>query len=197
VLLIVTTLLAVLLVPLLGGRWRALARLRLRSVPLLTGALALQFLSLMVLAGSPRPLLVGLHGASYLLAGVFAWRNRAVPGLLVVTAGGSLNALGLAVNSGTLPASAAALRRAGLPLDAPGYSNSETLASPHLTWLGDVFASPGWLPLHNVYSPGDLLVLGGVLWTVHRTCGTVLARDPRPALARLRRRPSPALLPTR
>lgn len=194
-LLLAATLLAVLLVPLLGGRLRALARLRLRSAPMLTCALALQFLALMLLSGAPRPLLVALHGTSYVLAGVFAWRNRAVPGLLVVAAGGSLNALGLAVNGGTLPASASALRRAGLPLDAPGYSNSDTLASPHLAWLGDVFASPGWLPLHNVYSPGDLLVLGGVLWTVHRTCRTVLARDPRPALARLRSRPAALLVP--
>ena len=49
-------------------------------------------------------------------------------------------------------------------------------------FLGDVFASPAWLPLRNVYSPGDLLLLAGAVWVVHAACGTVLARDPRPWL---------------
>ena len=88
-----------------------------------------------------------------------------------------------------MPASAQAVRAAGLPLAETGYSNSGVLADPQLAPLGDVFASPAWLPLHNVYSPGDLLVVAGAVWAVHRTCGTVLARDPRPVLARLVRRP--------
>lgn len=178
-LLIAATLLAVLLVPVLGGRLRALAALRLRAVWLLQAALALQVLTFVVLPEDVRPLLVAMHAGSYALAGCFVWANRAVPGVLVLGAGASLNALGLAVNGGTLPASASALRQAGIPVVAPGYSNSNVLEHPHLTWLGDVFASPGWLPLHNVYSLGDLLVLAGAVWAVHRTCGTVLARDPR------------------
>ena len=183
-LLLAATLLSVLLVPVLGGRWRALAGLRLRSAGLLSLALGLQVLALVVLPGGPRPLLVGMHATSYVLAGVFVLLNRRVPGLLLLAAGGSLNALGLALNGGTLPASASALRQAGLPVVAPGYSNSSLLVHPHLAWLGDVFATPGWLPLANVYSLGDLLVLTGALWLVHRTCRTVLARDPRPALRR-------------
>lgn len=187
-LLLAATLLAVLLVPLLGGRLRALATLRLHAVWLLQAALALQVLSLMVLPQDLRPLLVAMHVASYVLAGAFVWRNRRVPGVLVLAAGGCLNALAIAVNSGTMPARAAALRSAGLPVVAPGYSNSSLLDQPHLAWLGDVFASPGWLPLHNVYSVGDLLVLTGAVWAVHRTCGSVLARDPRPVLRTLRAR---------
>ncbi|HEU0103595.1 MAG TPA: DUF5317 domain-containing protein [Mycobacteriales bacterium] len=178
-LLIAATLLAVLLVPLLGGRLRALAGLQLRGAGLLVTAFAVQFLALMVLPADLRPLLVALHGLSYVLAGCFVWCNRRVPGLLVLAAGASLNALGLAVNGGTLPASASALRQAGMPAVAPGYSNSSLLADPHLAWLGDVFASPGWLPLQNVYSIGDVLILSGAVWCIHRTCGTVLARLPR------------------
>ena len=187
-LLLATTLLGVLLVPVCRGRLRALSALRLRSAWLLQAALALQVLSLMVLPQDVRALLVTLHGTSYVLAGAFVWLNRRVPGVLVLAAGGSLNALGLALNGGTLPAREAALRQAGIPVVAPGYSNSNLLDHPHLAWLGDVFASPGWLPLHNVYSPGDLLVLTGALWAVHRTCGSVLARDPRPALRALQAR---------
>ena len=50
-----------------------------------------------------------------------------------------------------------------------------------------VLASPSWLPLQNVYSVGDLLILAGAVWLVHRTCGTVLARDPGVLLRRARR----------
>ena len=186
-LLLAGTLLAVLLVRPLGGRLRPLAGLRLHGAPLVPVALLAQVLAFVVLSGAPRPVLLGLHVVSYLLAAVFVWLNRALPGLWLLAGGAGLNALVLALNDGTMPASAEAVRRAGLPLVDEGYSNSGVLADPHLAPLGDVFASPAWLPLHNVYSPGDLLVLAGVVWAVHRTCGTVLARDPRPALATLRR----------
>ena len=180
------TLLAVLLVAPLGGRLRALTALRLHGGGLVVAALALQVLVFVVLTGAPRPLLMALHAASYLLAGAFVWRNRALPGLWLIASGALLNTVVLAVNDGTMPASAAAVRRAGLPLTEETYSNSGVLPHPHLAPLGDVLASPSWLPLHNVYSAGDVLVLLGALWLVHRTCRTVLARDPRPALARLR-----------
>lgn len=186
-LLLAATLLAVLLVPPLGGRLRALSGLRLHAGGLLCAALALQVLALVVLRDGSRPLLVTMHAGSYVLAGYFVWCNRATPGVLVLAVGAGSNALGLALNHGTLPASARALRAAGLPAVAAGYSNNSVLGHPHLAWLGDVFASPSWLPLRNVYSPGDLLILAGVVWAVHRTCGTVLARDPRPALRGLRR----------
>jgi hypothetical protein len=67
-------------------------------------------------------------------------------------------------------------------VDVEHFVNSGVLEDPRLALLGDVFASPSWLPLQNVYSPGDLLLLAGAFWVVHRACGTVLARDPRPWL---------------
>lgn len=184
-LLLAATVLAVLLVRPLGGRLRPLAGLHLRASGLLVAGLGLQVLAFVVLAGGPRPVLVGLHAASYVLAAVFVVLNRRVPGLVVIAGGAALNALCLSVNGGTMPAAADAVLAAGLPLVEEHYSNSGVLADPRLAFLGDVFASPSWLPLQNVYSVGDLVVLVGVVWTVHRTCGSVLARDPRPALARL------------
>lgn len=173
------TLLAVLLVAPLGGRLSALGSLTLRRGGLVVAAILAQVLAFIVLSGAPLPVLLVLHAASYGLAAAFVWENRSVPGLPLLSLGALSNAVVLAVNGGTMPASAAAVRAAGLPLVEDGYRNSGVVGSPHLAPLGDVFASPGWLPLHNVYSVGDLLILAGAVWVVHRTCGTVIARSPR------------------
>ena len=63
-----------------------------------------------------------------------------------------------------MPASARAVAAAGLRRAEDGFVNCGVLADPRLPWLGDVFASPSWLPLRNVYSVGDLLLLAGVVW---------------------------------
>ena len=183
-LLLAGTLLAVLLVRPLGGRLRPLAGLTLRGAPLLLVGIGLQVLAFVVLVDAPRPLLVAMHAVSYVLAGTFVWLNRAVPGVWLIALGAGSNALTLTVNGGTMPASTEAVLQAGLPLVEETYSNSHVLAEPRLAPLGDVFASPSWLPLQNVYSIGDMLVLAGAVWAVHRTCGTVLARDPRRARRR-------------
>ena len=185
-LILAATLLALLLVPVLGGRLSGLAELTLHGGRLVAGALALQVLVITVVPGWPRPVLVALHGASYVLAAAFVWRNRRLPGLPLLAAGGALNALVIAVNGGQMPASEAAVRRAGLPVEEEGFVNSGVLEDPRLAPLGDVFASPSWLPLQNVYSVGDLLLLAGAVWVVHAACGSVLARDPRPLLRGLR-----------
>jgi hypothetical protein len=74
----------------------------------------------------------------------------------------------IAVNGGTLPASADAVRRAGIPPGAE-FLNSAVLSHPVLPWLGDVFAWPQPLPLANVFSVGDVLIgigVGAVSWAV-------------------------------
>ena len=180
------TVLALLLVPVLGGRLQGLAELDLYGGRLLVVALALQVLAITVLPGAPHLLLVALHAGSYVLAAVVVWRNRRLPGLAVLAAGGALNALVIAVNGGQMPASAAAVRAAGLPLAEEGFVNSGVLERPRLAPLGDVFASPDWLPLSNVYSPGDLLLLAGAVWLVHAACASLLVRAPRRLLGSLR-----------
>lgn len=177
------TALALLLVPFLGGRLTRLAGLRLVNAPLISAALALQILCISIVPTWPRPPLIAMHIASYVLAAVFLWRNRRLPGLALIAVGGSLNAVTIALNGGTLPASRSAMLRAGLPVHDDRFLNSGVRAHPHLAVFGDNYPSPSWLPLHNVYSLGDLLILCGAVWLIHRTCGTVLARDPRAAWA--------------
>jgi hypothetical protein len=179
VLILVGTVLAMLLVPLLGGRLSGLGRIDLRGGRLVAGALGLQVLAITVFPTWPHAVLVAVHALSYVLAAAFVWVNRAVAGVPLLAAGGGLNALTIAVNGGQMPASEEAVRRAGLPVEVDHFVNSGVLQDPRLAFLGDVFASPSWLPLRNVYSPGDLLLLAGAVWVVHRACGTVLARDPR------------------
>jgi hypothetical protein len=189
VLILAGTLLALVLVPLTGGRLGRLAEVRLASRWVVAYALALQVLVISVVPDWPRPVVVALHASSYALAAVFVWLNRDVAGLPVLALGAGLNAFAIAVNGGQMPASATALARVGITQDGEGYVNSGVVEHPRFGVLGDVLASPSSLPLQNVYSVGDLFVLAGAVWLVHRTCGTVLARDPRPVLRSLRRLP--------
>lgn len=165
-------LLAVLTVPLAGKDLRRLAGLRVRAAWLLPLALGLQVLVINVVPGAPRPLTVGTHLATYLLAAAFLAVNRRVPGLLVLAAGAALNGVTIAANGGTLPASPEALRFAGLDAAPEAFTNSGALAEPRLALLGDVFALPAGLPLANVFSIGDVVILVGVTLALHRQCAT-------------------------
>ena len=42
------------------------------------------------------------------------------------------------------------------------YSNSALLAQPALAPLTDIFALPAWLPFHNIFSIGDVVLGIGV-----------------------------------
>ncbi len=150
------------LVPLTRGRWAGLVELRLRLRWLVLVAFALQVL---VLQGPSAldPVGPALHVVTYCAAGVFVWANRGVPGLLLVAAGAASNGVTIALNGGTLPASPAALRTAGIEVDG-GFVNSGVVDDPVLPWLGDVFAVPSWVPLANVFSVGDVLVVAGAWW---------------------------------
>lgn len=157
----VLALLAVLAVPLTGGSFQRLGQTPIRGWWLLPIALALQVLVITVLTGLPSGLAATVHLATYGLAGVFLWLNRSLRGLPLLAAGALLNGLTIALNGGTLPASEWALRTAGLDEKA-GFANSAVLENPRLPWLGDVFAIPEGLPLANVFSIGDVLIVAGV-----------------------------------
>jgi hypothetical protein len=166
--------LAVLSPLLAGGDLRRLGDLRFRGSWVVLFALVAQVVVLSVIPGENRTALASVHLATYAAAGWFVTMNRRVPGILVVAVGGASNALAIAANGGQLPASAGAVRRAGLHLDPDEFVNSGVLAHPHLGFLGDVFAIPGWVPLANVFSIGDLLILCGVVWGANRVCGSRL-----------------------
>ena len=161
--------------PLFGGRLERLAGIRLRHSWLILLALGVQVIITDVYSAGPRPLLVALHLASYAAAGIALWVNRALPGLLVLGAGALLNAAVIALNGGTLPADPHALAVAGLPTDTEVFANSGAIKDPVLPWLGDIIATPGWLPLRNVISIGDLIILAGLAILVHSVTRSRLA----------------------
>jgi hypothetical protein len=164
-------------VALLGGRLSRLGRLRMRAPWLLMVALGLQLLITEVLQRrAPGWLDALLHVLSYLLAAGFLVLNRKVPGLLLLGAGAAMNGVVIALNGGELPARAAALRAAHIHQTAGTFANSGHLEHPTLGWLGDVAATPAWLPFQNVISIGDITILAGAAWLCVATCGTWRSR---------------------
>jgi len=157
-------------VPLTRGRLLRLGELKLRRPGLALGGIALQVLIVTVAPDGLAGLHESLHVASYGLLGAFGWGNRRVTGVPVVLAGGALNLIAILANGGVMPtdpgvADAAAVRQR------PGeFLNSVPVSEAQLGFLGDVIATPATLPLHNVYSPGDVVIVLGLLVVVHAAC---------------------------
>ena len=167
-------LLAFLAVPLAGGSLRRLADLRLRWIPLAAGAFAIQILIVNVIPEGDEGLRSAIHIATYAVLGGVLLRNLGVPGMPLIALGGLSNALVIVANGGVMPASAGALRTAGLTADPEAFTNSALVEDPNLWFLGDVFAVPSWVPWSNVFSVGDLLLILGGWVLVHRICGSRL-----------------------
>ena len=60
----------------------------------------------------------------------------------------------------------------------------------HLAFLGDVFATPQWFPLYNVFSVGDVLMLLGVFLAIHAASGSRLVGTSRTRLQRSQESPA-------
>jgi hypothetical protein len=161
----------VLSVPLARGRLSALGDLRLRHGWLALAGIGVQILIISVLPEMPELLSEAIHMLSYLLLGAFAWVNRRIPGVPVILLGGLLNFVAIAANGGVMPADPdIAVKMAG----EGGFQNSGGMDDPRLLFLGDIFATPSWFPLYNVYSVGDAVIVLGVLILLHSVCGTRL-----------------------
>jgi MFS family permease len=161
-------------VPLFGGRLEALADLELRARWTLIVALGIQMTIVYAVPHWPADLLDAAHVGSYLFGVGFLVANRKVPGLLVIAFGGALNLLTITVNGGVMPASRSALASAGLS-DTPGqFASSISVAHPKLGFLGDVFAVPASFPIHNVFSVGDVCIIVGAFYLLHRICASAL-----------------------
>jgi hypothetical protein len=157
--------LAVLTVPLTHGRFANLAAFRPRGSWLLWIALMVQLLQFTVLdLGSASD---AVHLGTYALAALFLVANRSVAGGWLVGLGGLCNGLTIALNGGTLPARLGALQGAGLPIDRDRFVNSGVMEHATLPWLGDVFYVPKGVPLANVFSVGDVLLVVGAFVVVH------------------------------
>ena len=159
-----------LVVALTGGPLKRLADLRIRHVWLLWVALVDQVLIISVIPDTHPTALAAAHIASYAMAGVCIWLNRRVPGIWFIATGGLLNGMTIALNGGTLPASASAFESSG-HAGAPGeFANSAVLPDARLAMFGDIFATPSWVPGNNVFSIGDVLIWLGLAWLLWRTC---------------------------
>lgn len=168
--------LAVFLLPLLiGGHVRHLGAVPLRHVGWIMAALAVQILIVEIVTG-PVAVLRAVHIVTYVMLAAFVLVNRRIPGLLLIGIGAGMNGLAIAVNDGVLPARAGALRAAGVGANAEGFVNSGTVAHPHLALLGDVFAVPASLPLANVFSTGDVVIILGIGIASWRILGTRWSR---------------------
>jgi hypothetical protein len=157
-------------VPLLGGRLSRLAALRLRHLWVVWPALAVQVLIISILPGDHPRADSALHIATYVAALWVVWMNRRLVGVVVMGAGAVLNGLTITLNGGTLPASASALRTAGMHRAANDFLNSGVLARPKLAFLGDRFVTPAFLPFRNVFSVGDVVLVVGLVVLLVTVC---------------------------
>lgn len=175
--------------PFVAARWPAgLLLRRWRWAALLWGALVVQVIALQV--PMPEAIAAVVHILTYVAAAAFLWLNRDAAGVLIAGAGAVLNGLTIALNGGTLPASAAAAGAAGI--GGEGFENSAVLEDPVLPWLGDVFAWPEPMPLANTFSVGDVLIVAGVwvaAWAGSRRIGRGVAAVPASAAAEQRAQP--------
>jgi len=162
-------------VPLLGGDLRRMAALHVRLGWVVFAALAVQVVVISLMPDGNHTAQAVAHVLTYVAALAVVVANRRVPGVLLVGAGTFTNGLVIAVNGGTLPASASAQAASGMHKLGKGLENSAPLSHPHLAWLGDRFVSPGFLPFHNVVSIGDLLILTGALVLVWVVSGVRVA----------------------
>jgi hypothetical protein len=149
-----------------GGHLSNLARLKFHQPWLLVLAIVLRY----VLVFTP---LSRIEGAQYVYAASLAlivlwtiWHLRLLPGIWLVTIGGTLNLLVVLANNGRMPVDPAlASRQLGGILVERGHMGQYTVLGPdtHLGFLGD------WLslgPFPEAYSPGDILIAMGIALVV-------------------------------
>lgn len=177
----------VVLAVVLRGRIANLASLQLRHVWLIWVALGTQVLIMSVIPTHAHAVVVGVHLMTYAAAGLFAWSNRKVPGSWPIFAGGGANLVAILANGGTMPAARQALLDSGWHPRAGRFANSAVVPHAHLQFLGDIFATPSWLPGHDVFSIGDIYIVAGIVLVMWRACtaGSSVARvagaQPQPA----------------
>ena len=182
-LLVITALALFASVPLAGGRLSRLADIRVRAIWAVLLAVAIQ-VAITQIPGGSHGVHVALHVFSYVLDAYFVFVNRRLTGVPVVAFGAALNVLAITTNGGVMPASASAVRIAGIA-ERAGFDNSAALAHPHLGFLGDIIPVPGPWPIGNVLSVGDLIIFVGALIVLHAACASRLR--PRVRSARISR----------
>lgn len=159
-----------------GGRLTRLAQVPFRHAYLVVLSLVLQvaiFSSWWSTLGG-EPWIPPLYVLSLLVLTAWFALNFRLPGMIVIGLGLLLNLAAIAANSGYMPASPAALERAGM---ITLFTNSQqathtnsTLATEEtrLYYLTDIFALPKEVPLANVFSIGDVFIALGAMYFLQR-----------------------------
>ena len=162
-------------VPVAGGRLSRLESLEIRGLWLAFAAFAIQVVLVTVVPSGDETVHRIAHLATYGLVGGCILRNLDIRFMWVVAAGGLLNLIAIAANSGVMPASRSALQTAGLDPASGEFANSDLVRNAHAGFLGDVFAIPAGWPGANVFSLGDALMILGAFLVLHAAAGSRLA----------------------
>jgi hypothetical protein len=169
-------------VPVAGGRLSRLEALRIRGLPFAVAAFAIQVLLVTVVPEGDETLHRIAHIVTYGLVGACIVRNLNIRFMWLVAAGGLLNFVAIAANGGVMPASASALRTAGLDPASGEFANSDLVHDANVAILGDVFAIPAGWPGANVFSVGDALMVLGAFLVLHAATSSRLFAAERMAL---------------
>ncbi len=164
-------------VPLFGGRIGRLVEIPIRHSWMVLLACAVQTVLISVVAGVGERIGNAVHLATYALAGLFMVVNHRLPGVKLLTLGGASNLVAIVANGGVMPASAWATRVAGMSAEAGQFANSRLVEHPRLLLFGDVMAVPSSLPLSNVFSIGDVILVAGAFVLLHQASGSSALRQ--------------------
>ena len=157
----------------LGGRLDRLADVPLRFAPLAFAVLLLQLALFSPLSdGLPEGIARGTYVCSTGLVLLVVGANLGITGVPLIALGAASNLAAIVANGGAMPADPAALAAVGLGTG--GNTNSVVLDAPALGPLTDVFATPAWMPLANVFSIGDVLIFVGLAVAI----AAAMRRDP-------------------
>jgi hypothetical protein len=120
-----------------------------------------------------------LHGASYGLVLAFVWANLRAPWMWLIGCGLVANAIVIFANGGFMPVQPGAPGFANAEAAVKGLYNNVALVSQHTRFwlLGDIFETPGWVPLRGAFSIGDLAIGVGGFALVQRLMRTPPAGD--------------------
>ncbi len=173
---------AILLGYVLGGRLRQFETLRIHWWGLAVVGLALEFVPARAIGTVPGTV-VGpvMLATSYGLLLAFLVVNRWIPGISLMSVGLLLNLAVVLVNGG-MPVQASAIEKAG---GEPAVLEQAAAAKHHLMDGSDLLqplADVIWLPapIESVFSIGDVLLYGGVCYSIVQIMRGRRRENPRP-----------------
>jgi hypothetical protein len=145
-----------------GGDLARLATVRFRLGAVAVVALVVQLALFSPLAdGVPPELVRAAYVLSTVLVGAVVVANAGLAGVPLIVVGAACNLAAIVANGGAMPAAPGAL--AALGFGVGGHTSSIAVDHPALEPLTDIFALPGWLPLANIFSVGDVVIGIGVV----------------------------------